>query len=297
MKGLIGFLLFCALIFLPRPGGAAYALDRREALSQVLALKTENTRRLGEVDEKIRGLLNSQRIQEFKDSGTAPVASRVYKALEEEMETLIQQRRERLLRQEFLDRLVFQIDSKFQGGEIREFLQQTLLEMSLTEASSGATETSLWRFLTYLSLAIKSLPERGENLISFIEGYMDFSTISRPVRPDQFVSLRHYTNGTRSQAAQPIDKSEVGDAVESKLEQYERQQVLDQAAKKFEERRPLLKVPAVKSASAPQASPSEGEPLPEEEPDVELRYRLGKEYQLLPQEGDAGESRPPAPTQ
>jgi hypothetical protein len=211
------------------------------------------------------------------------------------MEILIGQRRERLLRQEFLDRLVFQIDSKFQGGEIREFLHQTFLEMSLTEASSGASDTSLWRFLTYLSLAIKTLPERGENLISFVEGYMEFSTISKPVRPDQFVSLRHYTNGTSSHPAeQAVDKTEVGDAVESRLEQYERQTVLDQAVKRFEERKPLLKVPALKNESAVTTSTEVESSLPEEDPAVELRYRLGKEYQLLPQsEGEVAPTQAP----
>lgn len=110
MKGFIANFLILPLLFLLLAGGTASALDRKEALTQALSLKSENTRRLGEVDTKIRTLLNSQRLQEFKDSGTAPVASRVYKALEEEMEVLILQRRERLLRQEFLDRLVFQID-------------------------------------------------------------------------------------------------------------------------------------------------------------------------------------------
>ncbi|MCC7404995.1 MAG: hypothetical protein IT288_11415 [Bdellovibrionales bacterium] len=294
MKGFIANFLILPLLFLLLAGGTASALDRKEALTQALSLKSENTRRLGEVDTKIRTLLNSQRLQEFKDSGTAPVASRVYKALEEEMEVLILQRRERLLRQEFLDRLVFQIDSKFQGGDIREFLHQVFLEMSLTEASSGASDTSLWRFLTYLSLAIKTLPERGENLISFVEGYMEFSTISKPVRPDQFVSLRHYTNGTHSQPAeQAVDKTEVGDAVESRLEQYERQTVLDQAAKRFEERKPLLKVPAIKDESGAAPSSDIDSSPPEEEPAVELRYRLGKEYQLLPQTDPAAAPTPP----
>lgn len=272
--------------------GPAFASEKQEAVNQLMSLKQDNHRKLREVDTRVRSLLNTHKEMDLEEAATSSKASRAFKAFEGEMEVLMAQRKERILRQDFLDRLLFQIDSKYGGGDLRDFLQNTLLEMSLTEATSPAGESPLWRFLTYLSLAIKTLPERNENILSFVEGYMEFSTLSHPVRPDQFVSLRHYTNGATSLPGRPVDKAEVGDAVEAKLLRLEKQKVLEQATKKFEERQPLLKSPTLKAdVPEPEKENPELTPHPEEQPDVEMRYRLSEEFQLMPQ---AGEKSPPS---
>ena len=210
----------------------AIAMDRVEVLEQLKALKQDNYTSLRRLDQQMRGLLSNQK--NLKPQGSTPSLSiQAFKSFESEMEVLMTRKKEHLLRQSFLDRLLFQVDNKYKGKDLRNFLHHTLMEMSLTETTSPHGEAQLWRFLTYLSLAIKIFPEPNENLLSFLEGYMNFSTIAHPTKLDQFIKLRHYTNGTSNFPARPMEVEKVGEAVEEKLLQLEKKKDLSQTHKKF----------------------------------------------------------------
>lgn len=125
-------------------------------------------------------------------------------------------RQEHMLRQEFLDRLIFQVDSKFAGGDLRIFLEKALTDMAKVDAVTSAVDTGLWKFLKFAADAIHRLPEQKENIVTFLEGYMNRS-ISNPICPDEYLNSRNYTNGAASEAGTPIDREDVGSATERRI--------------------------------------------------------------------------------
>jgi hypothetical protein len=192
---------------------------KAETLRSLQDLRVENVKRLSDIDQAL-----SKKIVEGKPGN-----------LEKEVLTLRTSRKEHMLRQEFLDRLILQVDANFRGGDLRQFLQITLTDMARTDAMSTATDAGLWKFLKYASEAIKSLPERKENILAFLEGYMNRSVLD-PIQPQDYLNSRNYTNGSVSEQGHPMDRDEVGDLADQRLQELN------------EEAEPLVKsqVPAPK---------------------------------------------------
>lgn len=128
------------------------------------------------------------------------------------IETLKQKKQEHILRRQFLDRLTFIIDSKWTGQPLSTFLQQQLLEMANTELTAADnSDNQTWKFASYLSIAIRELPEPSENLILFIEGYLNFSSLKDPKAPYLYLQERNYINPTTSQSAKTKSTEVAGD--------------------------------------------------------------------------------------
>lgn len=213
------------------------AESRQEALIEVRALIDSNHRRIEDIDKSIKkGLMSVRGLKLNEEQNLSP---RKFSALEKELESLSLQRREHLMRQDFLDRLSFQVDRHFQGGDLKAFLEIKILEMAQSEISSSRPDTNMWKFLSYLSLALKDLPERHEAPFAFIEGYMRFSTLLNPTRPNDYMAKRSYTNGVKFETAEPMEADRVGEVVEAKLKEL---QALNQNdSLPFEQRKPHLK--------------------------------------------------------
>ncbi|MEQ1666626.1 MAG: hypothetical protein ABL927_14775, partial [Bdellovibrionales bacterium] len=98
------------------------------------------------------------------------------------LKTRIEEQKQRLY---VLDRIIFQVDSKYTPGtNLKAFMEQQLLDMAYTEfLNQGVT----WRFSIYLSVAIRELYNPYEDLVGFIEGYINFSTIETPRTPFEFI--------------------------------------------------------------------------------------------------------------
>jgi hypothetical protein len=168
---------------------------KHDSLRELQAVRSENTKKLKDLDESL-----TKKIQD--ETTTEDVESAI--------EDLKKQKREYLMRQEFLDRLIFQIDTHFAGGDLRKFVGDTLVSMSVVDATSPAqADTSLAKFLKFAAEAVRHLPEQKENVIAFLEGYMNQS-ISHPIRWEDYVSTRNYTNGAKSETGRPIARDEVG---------------------------------------------------------------------------------------
>ncbi len=128
------------------------------------------------------------------------------------IQTLKDKKQEHILRRQFLDRLTLIIDSKWSGQPLSTFLQQQILEMANTELTSGEnSDNQTWKFASYLSIAIRELPEPSENLILFIEGYLNFSGLKEPKAPYLYLQERHYINPTTSQSAKTKSTEVAGD--------------------------------------------------------------------------------------
>ncbi|MGE4130198.1 MAG: hypothetical protein AB7F86_01095 [Bdellovibrionales bacterium] len=184
--------------------GPVFAQTEREVKSDTLKylqdLRAQNVRRLQEIDKTL-----SEKIEDPKPA-----------QLDAEVTVLRSAKNEHLLRQEFLNRMIFQVDTKFGGGDLKGFFERALTDMAKVDALSTAKDTGLWKFLKYAADAMRTLPEQKENILSFLEGYMNRS-ITNPIRPEDFLSTRNYTNGTKSEAAQPISREEVGAIADRRL--------------------------------------------------------------------------------
>lgn len=173
---------------------------KRETLLYLQDLRVQNVKRLKDIDATL-----SRKIED-----TPPAM------LEKEVSSLKVAQREHKLRQEFLDRLIFQIDTKFAGGDLRLFLERALTEMAKIDAVSSTVDTGLWKFLKFAADAVQKLPERKENILSFLEGYMNRS-VANPIKPEDYLNSRNYSNGTRSESGAPIDRETVGEFADQRM--------------------------------------------------------------------------------
>lgn len=173
---------------------------RIEALSYLRDMRSANVKRLIEIDDALRA-----RIEESSAS-----------AVEFEVSRLQTAKREHALRQEFLDRLILQVDTRFMGGDLRIFLERALTEMAKIDATNSAANPALWKFLKFASEVIRRLPEKNENIVMFLEGYMNRS-VANPIRPEDFLNSRNYSNGLESESGHPLERDEVGAVADSRI--------------------------------------------------------------------------------
>lgn len=183
------------------------ATSGRDTLKYLRDILKQNRERLDVVDAGFKKAISSPTPAQPKDK----------LANEKALKALSDERKELVLRQEFLDRLVFRIDTRFLGGDLQDFLIRQITDMAVIEASDPQGDSNLWKFLTSLAIALRDQIERSEHLAYFIEGYMKFSTILKPIRPQDYVKVRSYSNGQDYYAAKGVPKELLGEAVERRL--------------------------------------------------------------------------------
>lgn len=128
------------------------------------------------------------------------------------------ERKEKIMRQEFIDRLIFRVDTHYRDGmDSKSFFLSQLSEIAMSEATDPNGDNTVWKFVTYLTVAMKEQMEKSENPVAFIEGYMTYSSIVNPTRPEEYVRLRSYTNGIESVAARGTPREMVGEVVEARM--------------------------------------------------------------------------------
>jgi hypothetical protein len=203
-------ILFTGLCACAAASATAAPLSRSQALAELKDIKAQNSLRL-----KVSEVHLNQLLSPSPDAALALVAH------DSQIEALNEQRRELILRQELIDRLIFQVDTKFKTGDLREFLSQRLVEMAKADLLEARGDQSLWKQLSYLGQALRELPERGENIVGFIDGYLKNSSFKKPLRPEEYLQARQYTNGREHVAAAPAPKDKVGEMVESRLNEIE----------------------------------------------------------------------------
>jgi hypothetical protein len=173
--------------------------ERSESLTHFRELRQQNVKRMQEIDQALRARLELSSTPQT-DQTVADLRAR---------------RQEHELRQQFLDRMIFQIDTKFRGGDLRQFMQTSLLEMAKNDVAlasgpaTAANEVGLWRFLKFAADALRRIPEQRENILAFLEGYMNRS-VSNPVPPDEYLRSRNYSNGSVGDSGSPIAREDVG---------------------------------------------------------------------------------------
>jgi len=180
--------------------------SKSEAVAFFSSLKQQNTVRLQETDKAIL-----KKLDETKDT-------RTLSALHAEIEKLRTDKKELMLRQDFLDRMILQFDSKYDGQHPREFLENSLKSMAQVEISSDR-QITIWPFLDNLRRLIARVPDTQDRVLNLVEGYMKQTSIANPMMPDEFLKNVAYSNGSQSEGAAPMPKTEVGAFAEKQLKQ------------------------------------------------------------------------------
>lgn len=194
------------------PAASFTSPSKSEAIAFLTSLREQNTARLREIDSTLR--------RKVDESSLAIQIADV----DQEIDKLRAERRELSLRQDFLDRLTLQFDTKYDGRDIKAFVTAALRAMTKVEVGASS-QHSIWKFTNYLSIAIQKAPERQDKVLAFVEGYMKQTSIEAPVRPDDYISKMAYTNGSQVEAATPGDPTEAGEIAERRLEQIRVQQL------------------------------------------------------------------------
>lgn len=226
-------IFLCAVIVLFPFTGQAEVLSSAEILTQLKDIKKGHLMQMSIAQKGVCKILDLYPISSPNPQIQKPHprialdSRRDLKQTEIELLALIEKQSETQLRLDFFDRLSFQIESKLKDQDLRSFLIQVLSEMSSSETLSADGNTNLSKFLKYLSNAMQSVPEPNENLINFIEIYVEVSTISHPIPPEQFVNLRHYSNGRISLTSKPVTSEEVGDLTEEQINSIELENPMD----------------------------------------------------------------------
>ena len=184
-----------------------YAAQKELLVDKILKIKSQNETELSHIESEIKLALV------WSDKHISPQAQR------DELKTLLSKRSEMFLRREFLSRLVGQTLTKFKNGaDIKAFYSKTLHEMAYREALNSKGDSTFWQFLSYLSSAFKNQNAQKEEPIKFISSYMQTSTIGNPLNPEKFFNDRHYTNGVENIKAKTVAKENVGDELDSELQ-------------------------------------------------------------------------------
>jgi hypothetical protein len=168
-------------------------------------IKRENTLNLRKVDRQLIGDIN-----------ISPISNA------DHLSKLLIYKDELKLRQNFYDQLIFKFNIKYNGQGIKLFLVQHLKIMAKTELNNQERNINYWQFLNYLAKALNTLPEKNEDLLKFLTGYIQVSTISNPISPKEFLKRRHYSNSIEVVSVESVSKEDVGELLERRINKIEK---------------------------------------------------------------------------
>ena len=236
MRQLINNLkILCFIIFSLAYSVESAAMSQKQAIEFLKEYSESNRKRIIAIDQQLRDVLMST----YTSDLSPKKASKTNASYSREIEVLTLKRKEHLLREDLIDRMIFVIDRKYRGGDWREFLSKHILEMASIESTSMNADVGFVKFCGYLSAAVKRVPEKSENVFAFLEGYIQFSTILDPRPPSEFIRHRSYTNGTTALYTKGVSAETVGDIVEDRLQKRAYLNSLQRKA--FEQRAPILR--------------------------------------------------------
>lgn len=94
-------------------------------------------------------------------------------------------------RRRIVDQLIFMIDTKWNGTDLKGFLENQLLDLAITDLSEPG-EGGWWKFLIQASLSLKQTAEPGADPIRFLEAYMGESGVLEPKSALSVLKARSY---------------------------------------------------------------------------------------------------------
>ncbi len=202
------------------------APSKLQVLENLKVLQTKQVQQLDATNQSIQRVLQETRTVSFQKGNDSVASQKILNSLPDRLIEIQSRRDELKLRGDFVTQLIAQIESKWNAQSLGQFLEQILFEMALNEltnpsnqeASNDPVRSRIWLFYTYLSVAIREIPDPREDLLAFLSGYMEFSSIQSPKSPLEFLDSRNYTNGAISQTARPIQREQLGTLVDKRLQ-------------------------------------------------------------------------------
>jgi hypothetical protein len=192
------------------------APTKQQVISRLKDLQERQGLALDALEDAVKKRLKESTSVTLKSQDLAQTKKRI-SSLSETIADIDQHRGELLARRQFVDQLIFLIDSKWNGQNLQSFLEHQVLDMATNDLGAGEVDGKIWKFLTYLSIAVREVPEPREDVMSIVESYMNFASVLNPRSPADFMASRHYTNGSISVTARPASRDTLGDDVESRL--------------------------------------------------------------------------------
>ncbi len=124
--------------------------------------------------------------------------------------------KESQLRQEFFDRVIFQINTHFKSGSLHDFLAQTFNQMAERQPSSP-----MYDFLMQAAQLLRLRQEKFENPIELTNRFLQAGGILTPMTAEQFLSAQAYTNGERSESVTGMNREELGEFVDHQTQPFQ----------------------------------------------------------------------------
>ncbi len=208
--GINSCLLLCALIFLSTFKDLNAMSPKLKHIKSLQITKKENTSALQKIDYKL------------KTNESIDIVSST-----DQLSTLFKNKDEHLLRQHFYDQLIFKFNTKYSSQSLKLFLVQQLNAMAYTEVKNNERNINYWQFLKHLSKAITTLPEKNENILDFLKGYVEVSSISNPITPKEYLKRKNYSNSIEVVTVKSVSKENVGELLEKKIDEIEAKAMMD----------------------------------------------------------------------
>ncbi len=198
-------------------------LAKSKAIETLKKAQDAAQEELAKVDKDLKAKVTETQTYQVSANNTSQeraVENRWF-SYSESLSVLSGRRQESLQKQKVLNQIMFEIDSKWNGQGMRTFLEHTFMDLSLNEMTDDNPEVNRALFYTYLSVAMRELPEKAEDLIGFMVGYINFSGISKPKPPLAFVNSRNYSNGSKSVTARSTKSEAISELVERRMKVVE----------------------------------------------------------------------------
>lgn len=191
-----------------QPAASKQVPDKALSVRQLRAVRERLLERDRELQTQMRSTLNQIARMSLSfdlDHGAraADARRRVDQPLDF-IQSLDQDRIELDAQRRIVDQLIFALDTKWSGRDLKVFMEIQLMEMASVDLDSDLNDPrrgEWWRFLLQASIAMREIAEPNEDPVAFFESYMRFSRVLDPRNAIDFLLERAYV-GERSLEAE-----------------------------------------------------------------------------------------------
>ncbi len=195
-----------------KPAPISQEPAKKDILSRLKRLQDQQIADSAALDSAIKRQLQETLSMDV-GSEDLSTASRRTSLITKKIDELNKRRSELSARREIVDRLIFQVDTKWTPAQkLQTFLEQTFIEMAAADLADGR-DSRLWKAFTYLSMVMREVPEQNEDVVAVFQGYLGFSSLLDPKTPAEFIASRNYTNGSESTVARASARDSLGDGM------------------------------------------------------------------------------------
>ena len=194
----ISVILIALMAFSAIPTGFA---DAATAASRPDVLKSLRDWRTRIIDEDERASANQKKLvvslskirfkRNFGDAFESQNADRELETPLSEISKIDDERVELEARRRIVDQIIFAVDTKWSGADLRSFLETQLLDFAVTDLSEPG-QGGWWRFLIQAAVSLRETAEPGADPVKFLEAYTSQSGVLQPKSALDVLKSRNY---------------------------------------------------------------------------------------------------------